>query len=49
LLEHVWDMDFDPTTSMVETHISRLRSKLEKPFSTKVISTLKGAGYRFDA
>lgn len=49
LLEQVWNMDFDPTTSMVETHISRLRAKLEKPFNDKVITTIKGSGYRFNA
>lgn len=48
LLEKVWDMNFDPTTSVVETHISRLRSKLEKPFQDSVIRTIRGAGYIFE-
>lgn len=48
LLEKVWDMNFDPTTSVVETHISRLRSKIEKPFGDSVIRTMRGAGYVFD-
>jgi DNA-binding response OmpR family regulator len=45
LLEKVWDLRFDPTTSVVETHISRLRTKIEKGFSSKLIKTVRGAGY----
>ena len=45
LLEKVWNMNFDPTTSVVETHISRLRGKIEKPFGDTVIRTVRGAGY----
>jgi two-component system, OmpR family, response regulator len=48
LLEKVWDMNFDPTTSVVETHMSRLRAKLEKPFGDTVIRTIRGAGYVID-
>ena len=48
LLEKVWDMNFDPTTSVVETHISRLRAKIEKPFGDSVIRTMRGAGYIFE-
>ncbi len=48
LLEKVWDMNFDPTTSVVETHISRLRGKIEKPFGDTVIRTVRGAGYVID-
>ncbi|MFT6224023.1 MAG: DNA-binding response OmpR family regulator [Paracoccaceae bacterium] len=48
LLEKVWDMNFDPTTSVVETHVSRLRAKIEKPFGDTVIRTLRGAGYIFE-
>lgn len=48
LLEKVWDMNFDPTTSVVETHVSRLRAKLEKPFGDSVIRTIRGAGYIFE-
>ena len=35
LLERVWDFHFDPKTSVVETHISRLRTKVDKPFQKK--------------
>ncbi|RJE78949.1 response regulator transcription factor [Paracoccus sp. JM45] len=48
LLEKVWDIHFDPTTSVVETHISRLRAKIEKPFGDTVIKTKRGAGYVFE-
>lgn len=48
LLERVWNLDFDPTTSVVESHMSRLRSKIEKPFGDTVITTVRGSGYRFD-
>ena len=47
LLEQVWDMSFDPTTSVVETHISRLRAKIDKPFDTALIRTRRGEGYVF--
>ena len=48
LLERVWDMNFDPTTSVVETHISRLRGKIEKPFGDTLIRTIRGNGYVFE-
>jgi two-component system OmpR family response regulator len=47
LLEQVWDMSFDPTTSVVETHISRLRTKVDKPFDGELIRTRRGEGYVF--
>jgi two-component system, OmpR family, response regulator len=45
LLEHVWDFHFDPHTNVVETHISRLRSKIDKGFAPELIHTVRGAGY----
>ena len=48
LLEAVWDIHFDPQTNVVETHISRLRSKIDKPFATELIETVRGSGYRID-
>lgn len=45
LLESVWDFHFDPKTNVVETHISRLRNKVDKPFATELIHTVRGAGY----
>lgn len=49
LLEQVWDMSFDPTTSVVETHISRLRAKIDKPFDDALLRTRRGEGYVFGA
>ena len=48
LLERVWNMNFAPTTSVVETHVSRLRSKIEKPCGDAVLRTIRGAGYVFE-
>lgn len=45
LLERVWDFDFDPKTNIVETHLSRLRSKLNAGFDEDAIVTVRGAGY----
>lgn len=45
LLERVWDFDFDPHTNIVETHISRLRAKLNAGFEDDAIITVRGAGY----
>lgn len=49
LLENVWDINFDPGTNVVETHISRLRSKVDRPFGRDLIETVRGAGYRIAA
>jgi two-component system OmpR family response regulator len=48
LLEGVWDLGFDPQTNVVETHISRLRAKVDRPFDSELIQTVRGAGYRID-
>jgi two-component system OmpR family response regulator len=45
LLERVWDLHFDPKTSVVETHISRLRSKIDRPFAKPLLQTVRGTGY----
>ena len=45
LLERVWDFDFDPKTNIVETHLSRLRTKLNAGFDDDAIETVRGAGY----
>lgn len=49
LLERVWDFAFDPKTSVVETHVSRLRAKIDKPFDTPLIHTVRNAGYTIHA
>lgn len=45
LLESVWDYHFDPQTNVIDVHISRLRSKVDKGFETPIIQTVRGAGY----
>jgi two-component system OmpR family response regulator len=45
LLEKVWDLHFDPHTHVVETHVSRLRAKVDKGHSTQLIHTVRGTGY----
>ncbi|WP_097083058.1 response regulator transcription factor [Rhodobacter sp. JA431] len=47
LLEAVWGLHFDPNTSVLETHVSRLRSKIDKPFDRPYLTTLHGVGYVF--
>ncbi|HZZ30885.1 MAG TPA: response regulator transcription factor [Phenylobacterium sp.] len=46
LLERVWDYRFDPHTSIIDTHISRLRKSLETGFDKPMLHTVRGAGYR---
>ena len=45
IMEHVWDYNFDPQTNVVEARISRLRDKVDRDFSSKLIHTIRGAGY----
>ena len=45
LLEHVWDYHFDPQTNVIDVHVSRLRSKLDKGFAHPMIHTVRGSGY----
>ncbi len=45
LLERVWVFDFDPQTKIVETHLVRLRSKLNISFDMDAIETVRSAGY----
>ncbi|HEY5105664.1 MAG TPA: response regulator transcription factor [Caulobacteraceae bacterium] len=46
MLESVWDFHFDPKTNIVESHISRLRGKLNRDHGVELIHTVRGAGYR---
>jgi two-component system OmpR family response regulator len=48
LLESVWGFHFEPKTSVVETHISRLRAKIDRGFDGEVIKTVRGSGYIID-
>lgn len=45
ILQHVWDYHFDPQTNVVDVLVSRLRSKIDRDFSKKLIHTLRGVGY----
>jgi two-component system OmpR family response regulator len=49
LLERVWDYRFDPHTSLIDTHISRLRRKIDDGFPVPLLHTLRGIGYRLSA
>ena len=49
LLERVWGYRFDPKTSLVQTHLSRLRAKVDRPFEIELIRTVRGAGYVLSA
>ena len=49
LLEKVWEYHFDPQTNVIDVHISRLRSKIDKGFDRPMLQTFRGAGYRLDA
>jgi two-component system OmpR family response regulator len=48
LLEKVWEYHFDPQTNVIDVHISRLRSKIDKGFDRPMLQTVRGAGYRLD-
>lgn len=45
IAKHVWDVDFDPDTNVVDVHIRRLRAKVDDPFEHKLIHTIRGVGY----
>lgn len=49
LLENVWSFHFDPGSNLIESHMSRLRAKVDKGFDRELIHTIRGAGYRLDA
>ena len=46
LLENIWSFHFDPGTNLIESHISRLRAKIDRGFGVELIQTVRGAGYR---
>lgn len=48
LLEKVWEYHFDPQTNVIDVHISRLRSKIDKGFDRPMLQTVRGAGYRLE-
>jgi two-component system OmpR family response regulator len=46
LLERAWDMAYDSRSNVVDVHVRRLRAKLDEPFGTDSIETVRGVGYR---
>lgn len=46
LLEQIWDYRFDPHTSLIDTHVSRLRKKIEEGFEAPLLHTVRNVGYR---
>ncbi|HEX4235363.1 MAG TPA: heavy metal response regulator transcription factor [Caldimonas sp.] len=49
IAENVWDMNFDSDTNVVDVAVRRLRAKIDDPYTTKLIHTLRGVGYVFEA
>jgi len=49
IAENVWDMNFDSDTNVVDVAVRRLRAKLDDPYETKLIHTIRGVGYVFEA
>jgi len=49
IVEHVWDMDYDGLTNIVDVYIRHLRSKIDEKWSDKMISTVRGIGYMLDS
>ena len=49
LLEAVWNYHFDPQTNVIDVHMSRLRTKIDKDFDRPLLHTVRGAGYRLEA
>jgi len=48
IIEHVWDISYDPMTNIVDAHIRALRSKIDRDFSPQLIATVRGAGYMLE-
>ena len=49
LLEGVWDYHFDPQTNVIDVHVSRLRQKIDKPFPSSLLHTVRNSGYMLRA
>jgi two-component system OmpR family response regulator len=47
LLEHAWDYGYESRSNVVDVYIRYLRQKIDRPFGTDSIETVRGAGYRF--
>jgi DNA-binding response OmpR family regulator len=48
IIEHVWDISYDPMTNIVDAHIRALRAKIDRDFSPPLITTVRGAGYMLE-
>ena len=48
IIEHVWDISYDPMTNIVDAHIKTLRAKVDRDFSPQLIATVRGAGYMLE-
>jgi two-component system, OmpR family, response regulator len=49
ILDEVWDGDTDVRSNVIDVHVAGVRTKIDRPFGTRTITTLRGAGYRIDA
>jgi len=49
IVQHVWDIDFEPDTNVVDVVVRRLRAKVDDPFQTKLVQTIRGVGYALKA
>ncbi|WP_447601265.1 response regulator transcription factor [Nitrospira sp. Nam80] len=49
IIEHVWGLNYDPMTNIVDVHIRALRAKMDKDFSPPLITTVRGVGYMLEA
>ena len=49
IVEHVWDVEYDGLTNIVDVYIRHLRSKIDDPHTQKMIQTVRGVGYMLDA
>jgi DNA-binding response OmpR family regulator len=49
IIEHVWGLNYDPTTNIVDVHIRALRAKMDKDFTPPLIVTVRGVGYMLEA
>ena len=48
IIEHVWDISYDPMTNIVDAQIKALRAKIDRDFSPQLITTVRGAGYMLE-
>lgn len=49
IAEHVWNYNFDAVTNVIDVHVRNIRRKIDDPFATKLIQTVRGSGYRISA